>query len=329
MSTSGLLVVKGSGGGGLGDAIRSVLVGALYAQATNRSIYIDWTHGIFGQKGVNMFPGLFLLKNITSVTELPHQGSVYPHAWEARLHKSLDDIYQEDGSPPWNRIQAIERYSFDMARINYPADVLVMWEFDQLPKLRPNLPLEWQERTDIELLGLAFNKYLEAGVDVSKEIDDLWKYFNGNKVIGLHVRMTDEFVYNKGRVAMRDYYKALEKALAASPGAEIFLATDNIACLQEIRSRYPSVVTREKWFAHAGESLHLNSTCPDDFKKTRDALVEMLALARCDHIICPVNSSFSMVSRMIANAHGVKQTLIYPARGLPYRLWNRLRRNFK
>ena len=153
---------------------------------------------------------------------------MYPPAWAGRLNKSLDDIYKEDGEPTWNRTQAINDYSFDMNKTDYPHDVLVMWEFDQLVKLRTNLPFECLEKTDLELLSLAYSKYWEVAGGISNEINDLWKGFDGNKVIGLHVRMTDEFAKNKGKVLLINYYKALDNIIACSPDTGIFLATDNI-----------------------------------------------------------------------------------------------------
>ena len=71
-----ILIVKGSGGGGLGDRIRSAIVGIIYAKLSNRKIYIDWSDGVYGDKGNNIFYLLFDVKSgITDSNGVEWSGS--------------------------------------------------------------------------------------------------------------------------------------------------------------------------------------------------------------------------------------------------------------
>lgn len=318
------LIVKGSGGGGLGDSIRSVLVGILYAKASGRSLYVDWSHGNFGPEFVNVFPDFFTIRNLQIVDILPDSASVYPPAWEGRLDYSLDKIYREDGNPPWDRQQTIARYSFDMSRIDYPQDVLVMWEFDQLDKLRGHLDPEMRAAPAINVLGDIYNNFITVNNAISDQVNKATGESFVSSTIGMHLRMTNEFARNKGSVSLKKYFKALDNILDKIPEASIFLATDNLDCLKLIKARYKNVFTREKWFSVPGDPLHLNQSCPDRLTSTQDALVEMLLLSRCAHLICPDNSSFSLVARIIAPGEKQNVITISPGVNSPNSMFNRM-----
>jgi hypothetical protein len=77
--------------------------------------------------------------------------------------------------------------------------------------------------------------------------------------------------------------------------------------LEALRSRYPQVVSRPKWFAAPGEPLHLAPDCPDSFTMARDALLEMAMLARCDWLVSVDNSSYSIVARLMSQAPAARR----------------------
>ena len=64
------LVVKASGGSGLGDLIKSVLVGALYASLSKRIFVVDWAGSVYSDDGINIFPKIFKIKGLESQLEL-------------------------------------------------------------------------------------------------------------------------------------------------------------------------------------------------------------------------------------------------------------------
>ena len=80
-SSENYLVVKGAGGGGLGDRLWGVLAGILYCRLTGRALHVDWRDGLLGDPDVNAFYGLFELSGIKTIRTLPEPSdlaSVYP-----------------------------------------------------------------------------------------------------------------------------------------------------------------------------------------------------------------------------------------------------------
>lgn len=301
MTSEALIVIKGSGGGGLGDRIRAALVGFLYAELTGRAVFVDWRDGVYGPEGLNVFDLLFRIRSLPVLDEIPTSATTKPIAWAGRLASSMDQVWREDGNNRWDRADAIARYSFDLGELSHPERVLVMWEFDQLDALRPHLAAE-QRKLDAEvLLTSAYRRFLSPSMALDREVADCFEGVDG-PTIGVHVRATRESREQRGSVPMSAYFRALDRLLGAGDVGRVFVCTDNWKAERELIERYPIAWSRRKWFAHPGESLHLNDACPDKLQAAKDAIVEMLLLARCDWLISVQGSSFSMLSRIMSSA---------------------------
>jgi hypothetical protein len=317
--TSPVLVVKGSGGGGLGDRILSVLLGILYCRLSGRALYIDWTDGLLAERGMNVFAELFSILGIEVFTTLPEQEcSVYPPSWKGRLGQSLHELYVEDGNPPWNRSATIQRYSFDLGELHYSEKILVMWDFDQLEKLRPYLAPELSGCSREKIFREIYQSHLIPNPSLVAEAEH-WVPSDKGHTIGVHVRATYESFRQKGRVRLSDYFRTVDTLSAALHISRIVLATDNQEVEEKFRCRYQNVIARHKWFSRPGEPLHLHSVSPDRLQNTRDALVEILMLAHCEHLITQQNSSFSMIARSASRAPAENVLALYPR--MP--LWER------
>jgi hypothetical protein len=300
--TNPALVVKGSGGGGLGDRLWSVLVGILYCRLSGRAIFVDWTDGLYAEQGVNAFTELFSIRGIEVLHFLPEEGvSIHPPAWQGRLGRSLHEVYVEDGNPPWDRSATIRRYSFDLTALHHPAQVLVMWDFDQMDKLRQYLEPAQAACSQEEVLRTIFQTHVMPNPALAAEAER-WVPDGKGCAVGVHVRATHESSRQKGVVHLHEFFRAVDALSAASDITRIVLATDNQEIEKKFRFRYHNVITRTKWFGRPGEPLHLDSACPDRLQNTRDALVEILMLARCDYLITQQNSAFSMVARLASRA---------------------------
>lgn len=302
------LVVKGSGGGGLGDRIRSVLVAALYANISKRILVIDWSDGIYADADVNAFHRLFQLKNVKSQVLLPKSSKVWPIAWKNRLQKTMHDAYVEDGWLNWDRGKVIEQYSFDLSKLDYEHTILVMWEFDQLDKLKPFYP-EYAD-SDMNMYQYAFNNFLEVGSDLSDKIDEILSDFSEN-MLGVHVRATKEIQANKGMVTLDTYLHQIEKIKKKHNCGGMFIATDNIDIQQELLLKYPESIVHKKWFAKPWESLHLNDQCPDLLENARNALIDIVLLSKCQYLCYNGLSSFGLIAHIMSEAkHGNVKVLL-------------------
>lgn len=300
-----IVVVKGSGGGGLGDRIRTVLTAILYAKLADRELFVDWDDGVYSQPGTNAFPKLFELRGVDQGLSIPSSDSVRPTLWKGNLGLTMHELYCRHGPIPWDRKAAIHNYSFDLSRLDYPEDVLVMWEFDQFSKLRNHFKggfAQLLQKSD----GKIMTELLQENLVLSEELQELvekWKNsFFSKSVIGVHIRKTKEADCARGTVSLKTYHAELNRLLRGSPNARIFLATDNSEIIQDFNKKYTNTVTRKKWLANPGESLHLNPHCPDRLQNAIDAVVDMHLLSECNYLIYPRNSSFSTVSMYMSKA---------------------------
>jgi len=252
------------------------------------------------EPGVNAFTELFSVEGLAVLKGVPdEESSVHPLSWQGRLKRSLHEVYVEDGNPPWDRLATLKRYSFDLSKLEYPERVLVMWDFDQLDKLRPHLSPELAACGQEELLRTIFRNNLLPRPELAAEAAGTVPH-DGSMTVGAHVRATHEASRQKGLVPLNVYFRLVDKLSA--DGARVVLATDNKEVEDLFRRRYRHVITKAKWFAVPGEPLHLDSACPDRLQNTRDAAVELLMLARCDYLITQQNSSFSMMARVTSRA---------------------------
>ncbi len=286
------LVLKASGGGGLGDSIKSVLAAALYANRSNRALYVDWSGGVYSADGLNPFGDFFELLNVQSIEELPDTDDVYPESWRGRLNRSLHFVYTEDNWSSWSRSDVIARYSFDLNRLDYPQDALVMWEFDQLQKLIPTV--------SIQALRDLRKQYLAIKDRAFPQLDALFED-SGSLDLGVHIRATDEFNSNKGGRKLSDYFNMLDRCGASDNSKSIFLATDNIDIQNSFLARYPHTATIEKCFSEPGKPLHLDNHSATKEEVLRSALCDVLALSKCKSLVITPGSSFSELAQLFSD----------------------------
>ena len=302
MGNQKFLIAKGSGGGGLGDSIKSLLAAALYAELSQRILIVDWRGGVYSDGKNNPFDAVFEVINVDHQAELPESNSVYPPAWQGRITHSLHEIYTEDGWTQWDRAQTIANYSFDLSRLDYPQDVLLMWEFDQAEKLLRSFP----DIHDLDgLYQYAAGRYLRPVVEFRTALEHHSSRFSG-PTLGVHFRATQEFFASKGAVSVRQYFTELEQIVKQQAIHEMFLATDNCQMQTEFISRYPQVHVTHKWFADAGQPLHLNT--PESVKLTalKEALLDMLLLSKCDRLLINTSSSFGQMARYFSSLDASK-----------------------
>jgi hypothetical protein len=305
MESRPALILKASHSAGLGDLIRSLLVAIAYARVSGRALLVDWRGGLYGHPAErNLFADLFELIDIDQVLELPSGSVVHPPRWAGALDRTFSSIYSEDGDLAWDRGMAISTYSSDLHELYYREPVVVIWDFDQFSKLR--LALDQQlhipaSLSDDEAMGILYQRHLRLRPALQQRLDAAWSQLPQHQpVIGVHVRLTAESARARGSIRLKDYERAIAK-LSGLSNSPLFLATDNQSVIEHFQKRYGQrLFTLPKWLDSPGEPLHLvNSRCPDAWDNIVAALIDLLLLARCDALVYPRWSAFSMVSRIV------------------------------
>ena len=325
------LVVKGSGGAGLGDKVRAVISAIVYARLSGRTLYVDWNDPAYGDGEGNYFDALFSLVGIETTSERPAGGCVRPPVWQDKLHLSWDRLYAEQGTPPWNRSMAMQMYSFDQGVLDWPEDVCVMWDFDQFPKLRPYLPSlyasirghesqEWQQ-------GEVLRRHLVPGVAVREGMHPyLQRLETSRPCVGVHVRAADEHFRLRAALPVSAYVKAVRTIMRRSGARTLFLATDNADVQELFAAEFgrEHVLWTEKWLPEAGVALHLANACPDRQQSARDALLDILLLASADYLVTAGTSSFSILARLFSTVPEQRRVTLMWKCPLWKRVWRRL-----
>ena len=304
------LILKASGGGGLGDLIKSLLVAAVYASLTKRCLIVDWCGSVYDTDTVDIFEQLFQLENLSTQKMLPDSDDVYPCTWKGRLNQSLHDVYIEDKWSSWQRSNVIERYSFDLSKLDYSYDVLVMWEFDQISKL---LPFVAGVCSELEMYQYACNKHLRLSAIFQKKLNKELASFS-ESMIGVHVRASTEFSDNKGgQLELDRYFHAVDK-IAKKGRATLFLATDNKSVQSAFKQRYKKLYSVDKWFSTPGEPLHLGGKCPDNVSNVINALLDIVLLSHCSFIVITPQSSFSQMAEIFSKSNNHNAKIVKPSK---------------
>lgn len=313
------LVVKSSRYAGLGDLIRSVLVGAEKAVELGRILCVDWRDTPYLRNGQDLFQELFepplipwfpsaQLDNL-SVNRLSD-----PPAWCHSLGKTLADLYAELGPPVWDRSWARETLQARSFARSNTADVLVLWDFC-------GQPLNTLPCAELVSRVLQPRSFIRSEVAQFQAVN--WR----PQMIGVHVRGAREQNLGEKGSNLALTLKALASARRRLPDAGLFLATDSPEAVQRITALYPDCVTRNKWMSPQGEALHLHR--PQEvsgLEVARDALVDLLLLGACNELLYPAQSSFSITARLLAGSPGPRAIPIpaLPAEHWPKRVFRRL-----
>jgi len=299
-----VLIVKSTGGAGLGDLLRAVLSGIHYAHVSGRAIQVCWDDGLYGPVGVNVFADLFQLTDIgvASISQIHADGfAVHPAAWQGNLAMPLNQLYAKLRDDDWNRSWALDALSFDQSRFDYPQDILVMWDFDQFER-------SWLAAPSGRRYGLdpasaqveAAARHLRIVPSLQSAVSSFQQAHFVERMIGVHVRQTNEGGGKSRHVPLQAYFASIDKIRQQEPQAVIFLATDNVAVETQFRQRYPQLVTSQKWLpTRAGDALHFAEGRVDKLQGAREAVIDLYLLAACDYLIHPHNSSFSRVASML------------------------------
>ncbi len=287
------LVIKAKGG--LGNRMLSAVTGCVLAELNGRIPYIDWRDGMYVSPGVNLYPLLFDASWMGELTAFDAADNVAPSCWSGHMDEQPVDIIRRDFPREHRNPLLYRKLSIDLIRPDPGNPVAVFWsylpKFQRLASRMARHPKFAGKSIDEVARGF-LHRFFVPVEDVKRKVDQIFSDQAG-PVIGVHIRFTDR------KAPLPKILRELERLASQSPNAAIFLATDSAEAQDAVMSRFPDALTIDKSLSSSDAALHFTSDeFSDPVAEARNALVDMMALARCDFLIHSRYSTFSVTAAL-------------------------------
>lgn len=284
--------------GGLGNRMLSAVTGLIYADLAGRRPVIDWRDGVYAPRGENAYPLLFQSPDMPDPALFDDRtDGVTPAIWAGRLDEFPVTMVDGDHSGPL----VYRKSCVDLSRLDHDAALAVFWSYvSKLPRLRGHMARDprFRGRSARDIMADYLTRYFSPNPRVEAAVAAALGPL-ARPVIGAHLRYTD----------MAGPLEAVKQSLAAlrtqMPEAPIFLATDSARAQDDIRATFGDVHITEKYLPKDGRHLHgAQADGIDPVLEAENAMIDMWALARCDHLVYSKNSTFSGTSAIIGGLSG-------------------------
>ena len=288
------LVIKAKGG--LGNRMLSAVTGCVLARLNGRVPYIDWRDGMYVPPGENLYPLLFDASWMGDLYAFDGATDVAPDLWSGRMFEHPVNIIRRDFPKQHKDPFLYRKLSIDLTGADPGNPVAVFWSY--LPKLqrlagRVAAHPEFRGQNADEITRTFLDRHFQPVPEVARAVDAIFEGRSG-PIIGVHIRFTDR------KVPLPKIIRELEGLAERNPEAAIFLATDSGEAQDAILARFPDAITIDKAIARDGVALHFASeTYSDPVTEARNALVDMMALARCDWLLHSSHSTFSVTAALL------------------------------
>lgn len=293
-----ILVIRASGG--LSNRLQAAIAGVAYCLLTGRALCVDWRDGIYSDDFTNVFPRWFTLLGLASASceevQTRARDGLHPPFWHEWLSEAIAVEYLFPGNDHM-LAQSVAESSLNFTDLTLAHPVVAGWGWDlgpalQLaPLLRAHLP-RFAEEPDQNIVRRLLVEHIVPTADLAAEADTFASAHFDADTVGVHIRHTD----------MQSPLDRMLRTLAevADGGRSIFLTTDNRHVEKLVRKLFPRVITREKIYQGDDIPLHCHVPGISNERKGREALLDMLLLARCQHIIHYRRSSFARIPILLS-----------------------------
>ena len=303
-----ILVIRASGG--LSNRLQAVAAGVGYCLLTGRTLCVDWRDGIYSDDFSNVFPLWFHVQGLPTATceealalagqigqtGQTRQAGPHPPFWREWLSEAVAVEYLFSGNDHMHP-DSVRTSSIDFGDVHLDHPVLVGWAWDTIPALRlapllrEGLP-RFANDDDQTIVRRLLVEHVLPAADLVAEADAFAAAHLGSRTVGLHIRHTD---------LQSPLEKMLDKLQeVAGPESRIFLCTDNRHVQNMVARLFPNTVWQDKIFQGDDTPLHCHVPGISNVQKGREALLDMLLLARCQHIIHFQRSSFARIPALLS-----------------------------
>lgn len=301
-SDSRALIIKAKGG--LGNRMLSAVTGLVLAKLNERQAFIDWRDGMYVARGINLYPLLFDASWMGDVTQFDSAACTVPAIWSEHMADHPTDIIHRHFPKQHQDPFLYRKLGIAMTGADPVEPIGVFWSY--LPKLRRLAGRMARHNAfagkSVEAITsdmLAF--HFKPVPEVTEKVDAIFCDCT-SPVIGVHIRFTDR------KAPLPRIIKAIERLRQQQPEARVFLATDSAEAEEAMLSRFSGVLRIDKELARDGQALHVTAgQFSDPVEEARNALVDMMALARCDWLVHSSQSTFSVTAALIGRIPARRQ----------------------
>ena len=330
------LVLKGCAG--LGNRLITLMKAVHYAELSGRYIYVDWSDGMFGAVGHNVFDDYFNLNygktvSLNQVVEAFKTGATtYPSCIEEKDFyipvypessvESSFDVYTP-------KIANLTLYKIGLSiiplhKIGYFFGLQSFQRRDKFNDLNwwktvisandgKNFPLgsnmwPWL-KSDIVFFAdfrpltsmKHFSEIIQLKDSYEKLVNATAYELSLDNAIGVHIRYTDK----KPKKQLTRLIKELQYQIRGNN--KIFLCTDNKDIEDDfIESFGNKIIATKKYIPKVeGKGIHIWSAQQNNenlkLQMFRESLMDMWLLSKCKYLYWQGNSSFSYISTLLLN----------------------------
>ena len=282
--------------GGLGNRMLSGVTGLVLAKLLGRTPYIDWRDGMYVPPGENLYPHLFDASWMGDPATFDDSTDVTPSLWSGRMSQHPTDVIHSDFPNSHQDPLIYRKLSVDLRGADPAQQVAVFWSYvSKLRRLKRRMAAhpDFSGKSLDEVASDYLDRYFRAAPEVSQAVDTIFEGI-ATPVIGLHIRYTDR------KVSLQRIMRSLERLKREQPNASVFLATDSADAHAAVLDRIPQTISISKALAEKGSALHVASgEYADPVSEARNALIDMLALSRCDWLVHSRHSTFSVTASLM------------------------------
>lgn len=331
------VVLKGCAG--LGNRLITAMKAIQYAKITDRCLFIDWSDGLLGPKGINIFDEYFQIvdkeikllntndksKNILLYI-LKKGASSYPYSLnEKDINESLYDCFYCNDTliskkVPLYRaiISFLFKYKLGMllglqcwirkpkTGVGYKK-MLLNINGDDCFCLGGSLKRNMKE--DIVLFAdfrplcnmSEFNTTIRLRDTYRKRFEKFAKENGLNNAIGIHVRYTDK----KPKRKLVCLINIIERIMLNDENMKLFLSTDNLDIQNMFKTKYNDRVIIYPKYLPENSIIGLHKWAEINVSQNQkkimfeESLADMYLLSMCKYLFWQGNSSFSYISKLL------------------------------
>ena len=294
--------------GGMGNRMLCAASGILWAKVSGRRPCVDWRDEAYSREGENSFATFFNRPELAAIPREDEVGELFPLAWEGHLHRNVASMLHRYDPDKHQSLTIHRKYSVNPRRYDYTHDTVVFWyymgQFANLaPAVRKALP-GYGGLSTSQIMAKAVREELPLAQVIRTRVEryqhEHWP--DAGEVVGVHIRHSDR------RSNLDAIERVVRARLAECPGASLFVATDNAGVERHYRETFERVLVTPKWFPPEGKAMHQSDVCQDPVENGIEALTDMYLLARCDRLVYPGRSTFSVISRAVSGLPGSRVT---------------------